>query len=152
MDKKIIVGIIIVFICIVVGAIFLVQNDNANTVTIGNNGTSHIIVPNGFNVTNISSNKIVLTNGKSVFTVYEIKNKSIDEIFNEYNVVYKKNATVKQSTEDISGVTVRSLTLRVNGTDVHTNYYCEKNGITFQVYPSGVNNHSAFEKIVTSIS
>lgn len=148
MKKKYIglILIITIIICLIFSISMLIT---PNVVKIGEEGTSEIIIPDGFKATNSTSHSVVLSNQKSRYTVYEFSNRTFDSIYNEYNTKHINNTVIKSSSQ-CGNITVYGLTLMIDNTEIHTNYFYEKNGCTYQIYPDGEQNQNILDQLISS--
>ena len=143
--KKLLIGISVFIIALfVLGVIICGVN-----VGIGTESGSTIAVPDGFNSTNIGKNTIVIYNNESNYTVWEITNRSMESIFEEYKQEYA-NDTVSINSMDVDGVNVSGLDLTIKGEYIHTNYYYEKNGILYHIFPDGKYDSETLKDLVKS--
>lgn len=146
MSKKMNIGVILIIICVIIVAYSIIFVNNVN---IGTDAISCVSVPNGFNTTNLTRHSVTLFNDDSSYTIYEFSNKSMKSIFEDYKIQHR-NDTVYVNTTVVQGITVSGLNLEINGTYVHTNYFYEKNGITYQIYPTGNFDFEIFKQLVDS--
>ncbi|MBQ6099365.1 MAG: hypothetical protein IJL02_05825 [Methanobrevibacter sp.] len=121
-----------------------------STVAIGNNGTSKVSIPNGFKVTKSSENSVTVTDGKNNYTIAEV-NDTMDSVFKDYYQKHK-NHKVTEKSFDAGNVTVKALVLEVDGKYIHTNYFYEKNGKLYQIYPQGDDSKNLLKGFVSSTS
>ena len=121
-----------------------------STVPIGNGSDSEISIPDGFNVIKFSQNEVILSNGSTNFTVKDV-NDTKDSLFHDYYEKHKDHK-VNEVSFDVDDINVTGLELEVDGKYVHTNYFYEKNGHFYQIYPQGDMNIDVLKAIVSSTS
>lgn len=128
----------------------LLHNINKNyPVDIGFKSGSIVQLPEGFSRYKISNHSVVIFDEDSSYTIHEFHDKSIKYIFNEYKIQHKDDVVYINSS-DICNLTVFSLSLEINGKFIHTNYFFEKEGITYQIYHEGIFNSNIFEQLISS--
>lgn len=147
MNKKIIIGIIII-LAIVIGG-FAVYTYAYS----GNFGSSSIEIPEGFHIDKKYGHGLAITN-KNNTTKYLIKeyyNYTIDKIEGECFSKYKENDTVVNGTYTVKDVPVRTTTLKNSKNHtVHKYYFYEKNNKVYQLFTTGAKNSTAVEQIISS--
>ena len=138
----------IIIILLIIG-IYSILLINGDTTEIGHDSVSTVTIPKGFSVNETSENMVILSNDDSKYTIKEIQNKTIESIFEEYNIKHE-NHTVSVSSSDVNGIELLELNLRKNGRFVHSNYFYEKNGLVYQIYPEGNYDYDIIKQIVNS--
>ncbi|SEK66630.1 hypothetical protein SAMN05216439_1281 [Methanobrevibacter gottschalkii] len=142
--KKYISISIIVIIIIAFGLLIFGGNTQ-----IGSESMSKIIIPNGFNIYKTTNDTLIISNKSSNYTITEIGNKTIKSVFDEYNLKHE-NHTVSMSSTTVGDTKLFGLNLKINETFIHTNYFYEKNGITYQIYPDGDYDFDTIKQLVSS--
>ena len=144
MKKTRIIILIMAIILIAYGSLMLFGNN----VDIGES-SSHIKMPKGFNTLNTGQNCIIISNLTSNYTISVIPNETIEDLYQQYEIKHE-NDSVSVSTLNIDNIKLEGWDLIVNDSLIHTNYFYEKNGITYQIYPSGDYNLDTIIEIVKS--
>lgn len=144
--KKSHIGIIIIIIIFIVLGAVLITNMNTH---IGTHSKSTIKVPESFTINKTAEHSIVLSNEKSNFTIREVTNGSMKSIIDDYKKKYE-NDTVEVSSFNVDGIEVKGLNLKINNHSVHTNYYYEKNGIIYHIYPDGDYDMNILDELIKS--
>lgn len=134
-----------ILIIVIVGGVLILSGKDTH---IGNS-SSHIKMPDGFNTLGTWENCILISNSTSNYTIFVVPNETIDNLYKQYEIKHE-NDTVSVSTLNMGNTEVEGWDLIVNGSLIHTNYYYEKEGTTYQIYPTGDYNINTITEIVKS--
>lgn len=145
MERKYIIGIIILVILILAG-IFAYYSLN------GTFSSPTITLPEGYAVTNEGNNKISITNNETNYTLEEMVGEtSIKSCLDECIAKYDDKTRVVDDSKIISDIPVESITYKNNhNKTVHTYYFYEKNDKLYQLFSKGKYDKDAVELIISS--